>query len=100
MRNRYNDRDDDTEVINRDLRSIADLTGALRRWAFPKSPNDGITAKSVYKWLKDGVIPGYKIGTTWFVIRDELKDTLRKGANTKRDTGPVLVIRTETKQGD
>ena len=51
-------------------------------------------------WLKDGLIPGYKIGTTWFVIRDELKDTLRKGANKKRDTGPVLVIRPEIIQGD
>jgi excisionase family DNA binding protein len=60
----------------------------------------GVSTKSVYTWLKEGLIPGYKIGTTWFVIRDELKDTLRKGANTKRDTGPVLVIRTEAKQGD
>ena len=59
-----------------------------------------VTKPGIYKWLKDGVIPGYKIGTTWFVIRDELKDTLRKGANKKRDTGPVLVIRPEIIQGD
>ena len=62
--------DDDSEAINRD---------AVDR-LFDQSPPT--------------------LGTTWFVIRDELKDTLRKGANTKRDTGPVLVIRTETKQGD
>ncbi|WP_248243259.1 helix-turn-helix domain-containing protein [Microbacterium kunmingense] len=55
----------------------------------------GVSAKSVYGWLRDGLIPGYKIGTTWFVITDELKDTLRKGANTRRDTGPVVVIQQE-----
>lgn len=60
----------------------------------------GVSTKSVYSWLREGLIPGYKIGTTWFVIRDELKDTLRKGANTKRDTGAVLVIRPEIIQGD
>lgn len=44
----------------------------------------GMTKPGVYKWLKDGVIPGYKVGATWFILRDELKETLRQGANTPR----------------
>ncbi|MFC0456203.1 helix-turn-helix domain-containing protein [Arthrobacter liuii] len=41
----------------------------------------GMTKPGVYKWLKEGVIPGYKVGATWFILRDELKETLRQGAN-------------------
>lgn len=41
----------------------------------------GTTKKTVYVWLRDGIIPGYRVGTTWLILRDELKDTLRNGAN-------------------
>lgn len=41
----------------------------------------GITKPGVYKWLKEGVLPGYKLGGTWVVLRDELKEALRAGAN-------------------
>jgi len=44
----------------------------------------GMTKPGVYKWLKDGVIPGYKVGSSWFILRDELKETLRAGANVKQ----------------
>lgn len=37
--------------------------------------------KNVYVWLRDGVIPGYKLGGTWFILRDELKEALREGTN-------------------
>lgn len=40
-----------------------------------------ISRQNTYSWLRDGVIPGYKIGNTWRVIRDELKETMRLGAN-------------------
>ncbi|WP_307868988.1 helix-turn-helix domain-containing protein [Cellulosimicrobium cellulans] len=46
----------------------------------------GMTKPGVYKWLKDGVIPGYKVGATWFILRDELKATLQAGSNVR----PVL----------
>lgn len=92
--------DDDSEAVNRDAVDRLFDQSPPTLGATEVAERLGVSAKSVYTWLKDGLIPGYKIGTTWFVIRDELKDTLRKGANTKRDTGPVLVIRTETKQGD
>ncbi|MEW2011310.1 helix-turn-helix domain-containing protein [Microbacterium sp. NPDC078814] len=60
----------------------------------------GVSTKSVYSWLREGLVPGYKIGTTWFVIRDELKDTLRKGANKRAGSGPVVVLRPDITQGD
>jgi excisionase family DNA binding protein len=44
----------------------------------------GITKPGVYQWLKEGIIPGYKLGATWFIIRDDLKATLQAGANTPR----------------
>lgn len=54
----------------------------------------GTTTRTIYAWLREGIIPGYKVGATWFVLRDELKDTLRAGANPHRQTGPVVVIET------
>lgn len=47
----------------------------------------GMTKQGIYHWLRDGVIPGYKVGTTWFILRDELKETLRKGSNAPRERG-------------
>lgn len=41
----------------------------------------GLTRQSVYKWLADGTIPGYKIGTVWVVLRDGLKEEMRRGFN-------------------
>lgn len=68
-------------------------------------PNDvstrlGVSIKSVYKYLKEGLIPGYQLGTTWFVITEELKQTLRKGANKRPSTGPVIVIKPEAIEGE
>lgn len=40
-----------------------------------------MTKAGVYRWLKDGTIPGYKVGSTWRIIRDELKTTLEAGSN-------------------
>ena len=47
----------------------------------------GVSRPTVYAWLRDGVIPGYKIGTTWRILRDELKDTIERGANTRGKGG-------------
>lgn len=41
----------------------------------------GVSKQAVYKWLHDEVIPGYKLGNTWFILRDDLKDTMRAGSN-------------------
>jgi excisionase family DNA binding protein len=48
-----------------------------------------VSKPGVYKWLKDGVIPGYKLGVTWFILRDELKERLEAGTNT-RPSGSVV----------
>lgn len=40
-----------------------------------------MTKPGAYKWIHSGAIPAYKIEGTWFIFRDELKATLRKGAN-------------------
>ena len=40
-----------------------------------------VSRPTVYAWLRDGVIPGHKIGTTWRILRDDLRDTIERGAN-------------------
>lgn len=46
----------------------------------------GVSTKGVYAWLRDGTIPGYQIGRTWFILRDELKATMRQGRNQAAST--------------
>ncbi len=41
----------------------------------------GVSAKGVYRWINDGVIPAYKLGATWLILRDELKDAMAQGSN-------------------
>lgn len=48
----------------------------------------GVSDKGVYAWLKEGVIPGYKVGRTWIVLRDELKAVMAAGRNSA-DTEPA-----------
>ena len=45
----------------------------------------GMTKPGVYKWLRERTIPGYKVGSTWFILRDELKAVLLVGANMPSD---------------
>jgi excisionase family DNA binding protein len=40
-----------------------------------------MTKQGVYNWLRDGVIPGYKLGSSWFILRDDLKEAMRHGSN-------------------
>lgn len=40
-----------------------------------------MTVQGVQKWLKDGVLPGYKVGRTWFVTKHDLLATFQAGAN-------------------
>lgn len=41
----------------------------------------GMTTKGVYKWIHTGVIPAYKLGGTWLILRDELRDAIASGSN-------------------
>jgi len=46
----------------------------------------GVSKQAIYKWLHDEVIPGYKLGNTWFILRDDLKDAMRAGSNLRPNT--------------
>lgn len=46
----------------------------------------GVSTKGVYAWLANGTIPGYQLGRTWFIVRDELKATLLARRNIPLDT--------------
>lgn len=48
----------------------------------------GFTPKGVYRWIRTGVIPAYKVAGTWFVLRDDLRDVLAQGSNLSPDTRP------------
>lgn len=41
----------------------------------------GVSTKGVYAWLQSGTIPGYQVGRTWIIVRDELRATLMSGRN-------------------
>ena len=44
-----------------------------------------MTTQGVYKWIHSGTIPAYKLGATWIILRDELRDSIAAGSNlTKR----------------
>lgn len=57
-----------------------------------------VTRTNVYAWLKDGVIPGYKLGTTWRVLSKELRSTMVTGANARR--ARAAAERDEESRGD
>ena len=41
-------------------------------------------SKGVYRWVREGIIPAYKLGATWFIVRDELKVAMEQGSNLSR----------------
>ena len=41
----------------------------------------GMTQKGVYQWIHQGTIPAYKLGATWIILRDELRDAIASGSN-------------------
>ena len=41
----------------------------------------GMPKKGVYQWIHQGVIPAYKLGATWIILRDELRDAIASGSN-------------------
>lgn len=41
----------------------------------------GVTTQGVYKWIHAGVIPAYKLGSSWLILRDELRDAIASGSN-------------------
>lgn len=41
----------------------------------------GVETATAYIWLQRGLIPGYKIGRSWLVLRDEVRDHLAANRN-------------------
>jgi excisionase family DNA binding protein len=45
----------------------------------------GIGRATTYKWLNEGTIPAYRIGSSWVILRDEVKDVIAAGRNLAAD---------------
>lgn len=60
----------------------------------------GVTKKRVYQWIHQGVIPAYKIGSTWIILRDELRDTIASGSNLTDSKIPPQVDAENTTEKD
>jgi excisionase family DNA binding protein len=41
----------------------------------------GVGRATAYKWLNDGTVPAYRLGGTWVILRDEVKDVIAAGRN-------------------
>lgn len=41
----------------------------------------GVKRATAYQWLSRGVVPAYKLGGTWIIYRDEVRDHLRQSRN-------------------
>ena len=50
----------------------------------------GVTRQTLYRWLTEGVLPAYRVGGQWLVLRDEVVDWIAAGANAfPRPGGPA-----------
>ncbi|PFG44947.1 excisionase family DNA binding protein [Georgenia soli] len=41
----------------------------------------GVNRGTAYNWLKAGHIPAYRVGQSWVIVRDEVKDHLAAHRN-------------------
>ena len=41
----------------------------------------GVKAPTAYRWLQKGLVPGYKVGQAWVILRDEVRDHLAAARN-------------------
>lgn len=45
----------------------------------------GVQSPTAYRWLQKGLVPAYKVGTSWVIVRDEVKDYLEANRNRPRE---------------
>ena len=45
----------------------------------------GVGKQTAYIWLSRGLVPGYKIGGSWVIVRDEVRDHLAALRNVPLD---------------
>ena len=48
----------------------------------------GVKRTTAYRWLQTGIVPGYKMGGHWVILRDEVRDMLASGRNAPPDEEP------------
>lgn len=36
---------------------------------------------TIFRWLADGTLPGYKLGNSWRIDREALRDFMKAGSN-------------------
>ncbi len=41
----------------------------------------GVTTGTAYRWLQTDLLPGYRVGRAWVILRDEVRDHLAAGRN-------------------
>jgi excisionase family DNA binding protein len=41
----------------------------------------GVRPSTAYKLLQTGIVPGYKVGGAWIILRDEVRDLVASGRN-------------------
>lgn len=58
---------------------FADLPETLRVAQIAKLL--GMTYQGVLAWIHSGTLPAYKVGETWFIVRDDLREVMRSGGN-------------------
>lgn len=47
----------------------------------------GLADRTVtYRWLRDGIVPAIKLGKTWLILRDDIKEHLRSHYNAPHST--------------
>lgn len=40
-----------------------------------------VPSPTIYRWLRDGELPAYKVGSSWVILRDEVCDHLETRHN-------------------
>ena len=47
----------------------------------------GLSSTTVtYRWLRDVRVPAIQLGSHWIILRDDLRDEMRRGFNRTQDT--------------
>lgn len=44
------------------------------------------TTQGIYSMLKTGKLPGYEVAGSWIILRDELKEEMRRGSSQEPKT--------------
>lgn len=45
----------------------------------------GVRPSTAYRWLQVGIVPAYKVGGAWVILRDEVRDLVASGRNLPKD---------------